>query len=197
MSRNDQCYSCAALRSSGRAVLAELAAVVAAQDELLDWEIAGTLAARLHQARRVLTFGAGRSRTVALGFAQRLTHIGLAAATVGESANSRCGPDDVVIVVSGSGATPSALVIAEQARAAGTGTVGAITATPDSPLARLSDLVCVVTARAKGSTAPATAPYTAQFDLAALAVTEAVAAMVMNLRGMSHQEIESWRPNVE
>lgn len=181
----------------GRAVIDELGAVVTVQREALDWSTVDALVVALDGARRVLTYGAGRSGAVALAFAQRLTHVGLAAASVGEAGNQRLGADDLVVIVSGSGATASALAIADQAAAAGVGTLALITAAVASELASRADVTCRITARGKGSAVESRAPYTAQFDLAALALGEAVCSMLMQRRGMKDEEIELWRPNVE
>jgi D-arabinose 5-phosphate isomerase GutQ len=119
------------------------------------------------------------------------------AATVGESGNARLGVDDVVVVVSGSGRTASALAIAAQARAASIGRLCAITAADESPLNELADLVVRLHGRAKGGAAAGVAPFTAQFDAGVLCLSEVVARLVMDSRGVEDADIENWRPNVE
>ena len=181
----------------GRAVVDELAAVVARQRDAIDWDQVLQLAESLDQARRVLVFGAGRSRSEALALAQRLNHVGVTVATVGESGNSRLGKDDALVLVSGSGGTVSAIAMADQAARAGVGTLALLTATESSPLADRADVVVRIHARGKGSEERSLSPYTAPFDAATLVVSEAVCRIIMQLRDMADEEIEQWRPNVE
>lgn len=185
------------LEEIGHGVVAELAGVVARQVDALDWARVLDLVEALDGARRVLVFGAGRSRSMALAFAQRLNHVGVGAASVGESGNTRLGADDVLVLVSGSGATVSAVAMATQAATAGVGTLALITATDESPLAMRADIVCRLHARGKGSDEESLSPYTAPFDVSALVLGEAVCRMIMERRGMVDEEIEQWRPNVE
>lgn len=185
-------------RAVGVATMEELAHVLRDEGKRLDWAEVERLVDVLDGARRVLVFGAGRSGSVALAFAQRLTHVGVAAAVVGEAGNARCTEQDVVVVVSGSGATPSAVAIAQQSRAARCGHLCLLTKSPSSPIRSSADIVVTLHGRSKGEGGVATlAPYTAQFDLGVLAVSEVVARMLMDRRGMNDMDIERWRPNVE
>lgn len=184
---------------TGPAVVAELAATIARVGEELDWEAVEGVAATILAARRVFLFGAGRSRAVALATGQRLTHVGCDVTLIGEAGTSRFTGEDVLIVVSGSGGSPSAVTIAELAAASGPapGTIVAITTAPDSPVGRLASQHVVVPTRSKLREHPTLAPYTAHFDTAALVVGEAIAALLMEARGLSDEDIELHRPNVE
>lgn len=182
----------------GAATMRELAGVLAEEAEGLDWGVVDRFVDVLCGARRILLFGAGRSGALALGFAQRLTHVGSAVAVVGESCNSRCTESDVVVVVSGSGATPSALTIADQARRAPCGHLCLVTTSPESPIGARCDLTVTLHGRSKGHEDLSTlAPYTAQFDLGVLALSECVARLIMARRSITDADIEQWRPNVE
>jgi 6-phospho-3-hexuloisomerase len=181
----------------GPLVLEELANVLLLEARDLDWEMMERFVDSLDQARRVLLFGAGRSGSTSLAFAQRLNHVSLNAAVVGEAGNRRVDGSDVVVVVSGSGATPSAVTVAKEAKRASCQLV-AITSTPQSPIGELADLIVRVHGRSKGEPGRATlSPYTAQFDLTVLALSEVVGAMLLERRRMTEPDIESWRPNVE
>lgn len=182
----------------GRAVMLELAGTLEGVADGLDWSRAEALAARLDDARRVLLFGAGRSRGIALAMGQRFGHVGLDVALIGEGGNRRFDARDVLILISASGTTRSTIVTGELAREAPDGgAIVAFTATDPSPVADLADEVLVIPARFR-STGPADlAPFTAPFDLAALVCGEALAKMVMERRGMDDADIELHRPNVE
>jgi 6-phospho-3-hexuloisomerase len=182
----------------GRAVMLELAGTLERVAAELDWSRAEALAARLDGARRVLLFGAGRSRGIALAMGQRFGHVGLDVALIGEGGNRRFDRRDVLILISASGTTRSTVVTGELAREAPDGgAIAAFTATDPSPVADLADEVLLVPARFR-STGPADlAAFTAPFDLAALVCGEALAKMVMERRGMDDADIELHRPNVE
>lgn len=176
----------------------ELAQVLTEEVFHLDWESVDRLAEACDSARHVLLFGAGRSGSLALAFGQRLAHIGLAVARIGDAGNTRLGPEDAVVVVSGSGATASTVVVAQQASDVNCGHICLVTTEPSSPIARLADVVVVLHARSKGSSEIETlAPYTAQFDLCVLALSESVARLIMARRNIADADIEQWRPNVE
>lgn len=181
----------------GRDLVREVAATLDALSAQVDWERAADVAARLDGARRVLLFGAGRSRGIALAVGQRLGHVGLDVALIGEAGNQRFDARDVLIVVSGSGRTPSSVLTAEQGKDPGEGTVVALTATPDSPIGRVADVVLEVPARFRAPEPTDLAPFTALFDVCTLVVGEALAKLVMVRRGMVDADIERHRPNVE
>ena len=184
------------MTSCGEKVVRELSAILADVADTLDWEMAAHIAERLDGARRVYVFGAGRSGGIALAIGQRLGHIGLSAVRIGEAGNSRFGSDDVLVIVSGSGETPSALTIAELGREAG-GSIVLLTTAATSRIGSLADAVLVVGARRRLDASGGAAPFTAPFDIAALAVGEALAKLVMHRRGLDDGDIESYRPNVE
>lgn len=182
----------------GRAVMLELAGTLERVAAELDWGRAEELAARLDGARRVLLFGAGRSRGIALAMGQRFGHVGLDVALIGEGGNRRFDRRDVLILISASGTTRSTIVTGELAReAADGGGIVAFTATDPSPVADLADEVLLVPARFRWGGPADLAPFTAPFDLAALVCGEALAKMVMERRGMDDADIELHRPNVE
>jgi 6-phospho-3-hexuloisomerase len=183
--------------SLGPAVVAELAGALERAAREVDWEAVERAAERVLAARKVLLFGAGRSRSIALALGQRLGHVGSDVALIGEAGNSRFTERDLLIVISGSGATPSALTTARLGREPGGGALLALTAQADSELARLADEVVRVPARSKLREEASLAPYTAPFDIATLAVGEALCKLVMEARGLTDEQIDDNRPNVE
>lgn len=113
-----------------------------------DAEVARALLA-LAAARRVVVIGNGLSASLATDFAARLTSIGRHAESpvdsIGQQITARLlTADDVLVVISGSGATSSTLRTAEAASESGA-TVIAITAFARSPLTQVATLCLVVT----------------------------------------------------
>ncbi|MGD0448619.1 MAG: SIS domain-containing protein [Candidatus Dormibacteria bacterium] len=93
------------------------------------------------RGRRFFT-GQGRSGFVARMAAMRLMQLGGRAHVVGEATTPAFGEQDVLVVISASGATPTSLLHAQQAHALG-GTVCCLTTDRSSPIALLSE-PCVI-----------------------------------------------------
>ncbi|MFI9005857.1 6-phospho-3-hexuloisomerase [Actinosynnema sp. NPDC053489] len=122
--------------SARRVVMREIEASLTQVEE----KQARSLVEAITGRRRVFLLGAGRSKLAVDGFAMRLTHLGLTAHVVADMTTPAIGPDDLLIVCSGSGETPGVLAITRQAVQDGAG-VAVVTATPDSTLAGYADLV--------------------------------------------------------
>ena len=96
-------------------------------------------------AGRVFVAGAGRSGLVMRGFAMRLAQLGLPVHVVGETTSPPIRPGDLLLIGSGSGVTERLVHYAGKTAEAGA-RVAAVTANPDSPAARLADVVVVIPA---------------------------------------------------
>jgi len=104
--------------------------------------------ARVVAARRLVVVASGLSSPLALDLSMRLTAVGRPAEFVADPvgqqiAVSRLSPEDVVVVISGSGANELSLRGARSARAAGAAVV-AVTSFATSPLGALADVALVV-----------------------------------------------------
>jgi len=104
--------------------------------------------ARVVAARRLVIVASGLSSPLALDLSMRLTAVGRPAEFVADPvgqqiAVSRLSPDDVVVVISGSGANELSLRGARSARTAGAAVV-AVTSFATSPLVALADVALVV-----------------------------------------------------
>ncbi|NYZ79187.1 6-phospho-3-hexuloisomerase [Candidatus Micrarchaeota archaeon] len=100
----------------------------------------------LINTKRIFIVGAGRSGLVAKAFGMRLMHLGFTVYIVGEVITPAINKDDLLIVVSGSGQTLSAVVAATIAKEKGVKIVG-ITSNPDSDIGKLSDVVVQIKGR--------------------------------------------------
>ncbi|MEU5115996.1 6-phospho-3-hexuloisomerase [Streptomyces longwoodensis] len=98
------------------------------------------LVAAIRDAHRVFVAGAGRSKLSVEGFAMRLMHLGLTVHVVGDSTTPATAEGDLLLVCSGSGETPTSLVMVENAARSGT-RIAAVTAKADSSLAQRADLL--------------------------------------------------------
>jgi len=116
-------------------------------EELDDSEIDAMMDA-IQNSERIFLIGAGRSGLAAKAFAMRLVQLGLTAYVIGEVVTPAMTKDDLLIAVSGSGATISVVSAAKTAKSVGS-RVLAVTSYPDSDLGRISDYVVVVHGRTK------------------------------------------------
>jgi 6-phospho-3-hexuloisomerase len=109
----------------------------------LDEEAIDLMLEHLRSAPVIYVYGAGRSGLVGRALAMRLMHLGLSVYVVGDTTTPAIQPGDLLLSISGSGETPSVRVVAEEAKRRGARLV-TMTATPESSLARFSDLVVFV-----------------------------------------------------
>ncbi|HET6398722.1 MAG TPA: 6-phospho-3-hexuloisomerase [Candidatus Thermoplasmatota archaeon] len=136
----------------------------------------------LQPGRRVFLYGRGRSGFVARAFAVRLMHLGFQTYVVGETITAPVARQDVVVLVSGSGSTYPVVMTAELGRRQGA-TVVAITAQPDSEVARLAHhVVPLVPPEGNGERARM-APLGTLFETSAWLFFDAVVAMLMERLG--------------
>ena len=154
------------------------------------------LIAALEPAKRVFLYGRGRSGFVARAFAVRLMHLGYATYVVGETITAPVQKDDVVILVSGSGTTYPVVMTAEIGRKLGA-TVVAVTADPDSEIARLSHIVLpVVPPKGNGDRAKY-APLGTLFETAAWLFFDALVALLMERLGESEEHMRERHATLE
>lgn len=127
----------------------QVAAGVVGMMALLDGDQVAAAVEAIATARRVVVVGNGLSASLALDAAARLTSAGRAAEApidvIGQQITARLlAPEDVLLVISGSGSNASSLRSADAAVAAGA-TVIAVTAFARSPLTQLAGTNLVVT----------------------------------------------------
>lgn len=102
------------------------------------------------RGRRVLVIGTGRSGLVGRSFAMRLMHLSFDVHVLGETITPAIGKGDIVIAISGSGATMLPVTSARIAKKVGAFIV-AVTARLKSPLAKLADQVVYIKAKSKAA----------------------------------------------
>ncbi len=161
-----------------------------------------------HNKRVVLVMGAGRSGLIGRSFAMRLKHLGFDVYVLGDTIVSPVRKDDVVIAISGSGRTGLIVTAAEAAKSVGAKVV-AITTYPDSPLAKIADVVVEVPGRTKISRVEdffarqvlglhePLAPLGTLFEDTAMVFLDAVIAELMHRLGKSEEDLRERHANIE
>ena len=112
----------------------------------IDQKSIDNLVESIMNTKRIFIVGAGRSGLVAKAFGMRLMHLGFTVYIVGEVITPAINKDDLLIVVSGSGQTLSAVVAATIAKEKGVKIVG-ITSNPDSDIGKLSNFTVQIKGR--------------------------------------------------
>ena len=131
-----------------RAAIDRIADDLRAATSLLDAAVVAQAVDAVVTARRLLVVASGLSAPVATDLAMRLTAVGRSAETVGDPigqqiAARHLAPDDVCVVISGSGANEASLRAAAAARAAGARVI-ALTSFVASPLTERADIALVL-----------------------------------------------------
>ncbi|MEM3622437.1 MAG: 6-phospho-3-hexuloisomerase [Candidatus Bathyarchaeia archaeon] len=98
--------------------------------------------------KKIFIVGIGRSGFVARAFALRLMNLGFNVYFLGETITPAAEKGDLLIAISGTGATKMVLTASSAAKEIGA-TVIAITSFPESPLGQMADLVVTVKGRTK------------------------------------------------
>jgi len=97
---------------------------------------------------KIFIAGMGRSGFVGRAFALRLMNLGFNVYFLGETITPAAGEGDLLIAISGTGATKMVLTASAAAKEIGA-TVIAVTSFPESPLGQMADYVVVLGGRTK------------------------------------------------
>jgi 6-phospho-3-hexuloisomerase len=145
--KNKQSAPSQTIQSTIEVVMKEIDAVLS----LVDHTSVERLIKALRKGRRVVTIGAGRVGLTTKGFAMRLGHLGFAAYALGDMTVPSLGvKGDLVLIASGSGETPSIVLLAETAKKSGA-TLALLTGNPDSRMGRIADIIVHIPAPTKSS----------------------------------------------
>lgn len=132
-------------------------------------------------AKRVFVYGVGRSGLVARAFAMRLTQLGLDSFFIGETITPIVKAGDLVVIVSNTGTTMSAVQTANIARRVGA-KVLAVTGNAHSKLAQAANLSLTIS-EPRDARRPRSAPLGTLFETASLVLLDGVVADVMKELG--------------
>lgn len=168
------------------------------------------LIAAIRGARRVFVMGAGRSGLVAKAFAMRLMHLGLQSFVVGETITPSFGPEDCMVIFSGSGRTRTVADIATTAKEIG-GTLCVVTANPGGGVATIADVVveiesnrdpaddesCEFDRRQMTGEHKSFAPLGTLFETTSMVFADAVISRLMELGHVDEGEMKTRHTTLE
>lgn len=164
----------------------------------LDYDAMAELADAVQACAAVFVAGAGRSGLMARAGAMRLMHFGKRVYVVGETVTPAIGPDDLLLVASGSGETGGMILAARKARSVGA-RVALVTGNWNSTLAGIADLLVVVRAPSPGLGEAASSPQPMGnlFEQSLLLVLDAVVMALMARTGTTSEEMFTRHANLE
>lgn len=113
--------------------------------EKIDEAQVGVLMEAVCRAKKVYVYGAGRSMLMLRCLAMRLMHLGFEAYVVGDTTTPAFGPEDLLILGSGSGETSGLVNVAQKAKKIG-GKIAVLTIKRESTLAKLGDILVEIPA---------------------------------------------------
>ncbi|MHB9130554.1 MAG: 6-phospho-3-hexuloisomerase [Armatimonadota bacterium] len=152
------------------------------------------------RSRRLFLAGRGRSGLMMNAFAIRLTHLDIHCHVVGESTTPSLQVGDLLLVGSGSGETITAVLTAQNAKSAG-GKLCVLTSRRESTLARMSDLVVVVSApvREQSEIEPVTTiqPMGSLFEQSLLVLLDTIVLMLKSRLQQDEQQMMTRHSNLE
>lgn len=154
-----------------------------------DEEAVQDAVAHLAGANKIFVYGVGRSGLLGKAFAMRMVQLGLRVFFIGETITPIVEPGDVVVIVSQTGETMSAIQTANIARRVGA-YVMTITAGPGSKLAHASNLILSLTIR-RDKGASRHAPLGTLFENATLLFLDGLVSLLMEKLGQTEEDMRS------
>ena len=146
---------------------------------------------------RIFVYGTGRSGLMLKTFAMRLMQLGMTAYVVGETTTPSIGSGDLLIVASASGTTASVCMTAEAALKDGAA-LCVITASPESPLAKLQKPDIIIRSATKFATSDASIqPLGSLFEQMLLVVFDSLVLRMSQAHSGSNDAMASWHANLE
>lgn len=129
-------------KSVREAMISELkTSFLAVKEEEID-----RLIEQIVSAKQIFTYACGREGLMLKALAMRLHHLGMNVHVVGDMTAMPIGKGDLMIVVCGPGYVSTSMALVDIAKKAG-GTVAIMTANPEGPIMKYSDVTLVIPAQ--------------------------------------------------
>jgi len=159
--------------------------------QLIDPESGDGFVRAIREANRIFVAGQGRSGLVGRAFAMRLMHLGFAAFAVGEVATPAIGGGDLLVAVSGSGATDTTRRQIE--KSAGVGArVALVTAKLEAP-----EGVLLVQLPIRGFGIRTRQHAGSLFEQSALVLFDAIARTLQDALGLPDATLDARHANLQ
>lgn len=151
------------------------------------------------KAKYVITSGKGRSGFVARILAQRLNHVLQEPGKVyyiNDTTTPRISEDCLVIIISGSGETPSQKNLAEKVKKIIGSELAVLTSYPESSIGLLADCKLIIPGRSLKDS-ESILPLGTKFEISALVVGEAFNGYIIEKDGITPEKLQEMHRNKE
>ncbi len=135
-------------------------------------------------SKNIFVYGVGRSGIVGRTFAMRLVQMGLHAYFVGETITPVVTEKDSVVLLSGTGETQGALLVAQICRRVNAKIIS-ITSSTDNSIYRASDLRIVIRTNEPSNLAP----LGTLFEESSFVLLDAMVALLMSMKGETEDDL--------
>jgi 6-phospho-3-hexuloisomerase len=112
-------------------------------NKFLNYDTVEKFVETIINSENIFVFGVGCNEVIARAFCMRLVHLNLNAFMIEDDISPKQGPNDCSIILSKTGESGISLLHVKDTKQAGS-KVLTVTSNPNSSIAKLSDLVCVV-----------------------------------------------------
>ncbi|WNY23041.1 3-hexulose-6-phosphate isomerase [Methanimicrococcus hongohii] len=162
------------------------------------YDMLTTLLTAKEKGNAVFVVGAGRSGLVGRAFAMRLMHMGFNAYVIGETVTPAVRENDVVVAISGSGNTKYVVEVCKKCKRVGAPVIS-LTSKDESELKELPSLNVVLPAKCKddASGGSAKTPMGTSFEILALVFLDSVIMQLIELTGVTEDEMKARHANTE
>lgn len=162
------------------------------------YEMLAMLLTAKEKGKRVFVVGAGRSGLIGRAFAMRLMHMGFQAYVIGETVTPAVANEDAVIAISGSGNTKYVVEVAKKCKRVGANVI-ALTSKDASELKDLPALNVVLPAKSKEDSGDSCSktPMGTSFEILAFVFLDAVIMQLIELTGVTEDEMKARHANTE
>ncbi|MDR2943769.1 MAG: 6-phospho-3-hexuloisomerase [Methanosarcinales archaeon] len=166
------------------------------RDEIYDM-LAALLTAK-KKGKAVFITGAGRSGLMGRAFAMRLMHMGFQTYVVGDTTTPAVSEGDVLVAISGSGNTKSIVEIGLKCKKIGASVI-AVTSKDGSDLKKLPSVNVILPAKSKEdpSGGLVKTPMGTSFEILALVFLDSVIMQLIELTGVTEDEMKARHANTE
>lgn len=154
---------------------------------------------KILNSKKIFVTGLGRSGFMGKAFVMRLMHMGFDSYVIGETTTPNFESGDLLIVGSGSGETSTLIPIVNKAKSLG-GVIALVTVSPESTIAKLSDIVIKIPAAKKDGTnkkCSTIQPMGSLFEQTMLLFYDSIILRIMKLKKLDSNKMYGKHANLE
>jgi 6-phospho-3-hexuloisomerase len=125
-------------------------------------------------------------------------HLGVKSCFISDAITHQYSKKDLVIIISGSGETPSPVALALKAQKIG-GKIALFSSNPNSTIGKFANNIIEIKGKSKdvAISQQSLAPYTSLFDISTLSVLDSIGGTLMEILGVTETDIDNRHATLE